>query len=458
MVAARLNRYSAGVNKREDQMQKNYETARFSSFLAAVLTLLGVAIGLGNVWRFPYMMGTYGGSAFLLTFIILMILVGIPALVCELALARSTRGATITVLRTSFGTTGRVLGYMLVIAAFISGSYYTLVVGNVFFSAWYVALNGFSADNLASFAKELGNPSKQYFVALLILWSCLYVIWRGLKRGIERVSETFVPFFFVVAIYLAYVALSLPGAIEAVGRFMQPDFSEVGIREVSAALGQCFFSIGLGATFALVYGKYISDETRLGRVALISASGDTVASVLATLFIIPTVMVFGLKLNSGPSLLFETVPTLLSQMPSGRWIGTLMLSALSLVAFLSGVAVYQVVVVALEEEPIGQWLGRPRTLLLIGILESALIAYPTWHPEIIGILDLIIGSWFMVSGGLLAVLAITWSVSRVDALRAIFNDSNPGPLYTFMFMWIRYIIPVALIAILTGSIYDTIFS
>ncbi|MCB1675496.1 MAG: hypothetical protein KDI01_04360, partial [Halioglobus sp.] len=115
-------------------MQNNNEVPRFSSFLTTVLTLLGVAVGLGNVWRFPYMMGTYGGSAFLLLFVVLMCVVAIPALMCELALARAYRGATITVLRRSFGPLGRVLGYVLIIGVLCSGSYYTLVVGNVFYS------------------------------------------------------------------------------------------------------------------------------------------------------------------------------------------------------------------------------------------------------------------------------------------------------------------------------------
>ena len=389
-------------------MQQNpTDNPTFSSFLTTVLTLLGVAVGLGNVWRFPYMMGTYGGSAFLLGFVVMMCLIAIPALMCELALARAYRGATITVLRKSFGPVGRILGYVLVIGVMCSGTYYTLVVGNVFYSAWYVIFNGFTPDNLEDFSAGLSNSGLQYAVGMAVLWAGMFIIWRGLKRGIERVSEIFVPFFFVVMIYLVYVALNLPGASAALGEFMRPDFSRIGATEIFAALGQCFFSVGLGASFALVYGKFISNDTRLGGVAILSASGDTLASILATLFIVPTVIVFGMQLNGGPTLLFETIPALLTQMPAGRAVGIFLLLALSLVAFLSAVAVYQVVAVALEEEPIGQRLGRPRLLLIIGIVESLAMSYPAWNPEIIGILDLIIGSGFMVSGGLLAILAIT---------------------------------------------------
>jgi len=428
----------------------------FTSFITTVLTLLGVAVGLGNVWRFPYMMGTYGGSAFLLVFIVLMIVIAVPALMCELALARAHRGATITVLHKSFGPLGRLLGYILVIGVLLSGSYYTLVVGNVFYSAWYVVVHGFSPDNLASYSQGIGNSGLQFTVGIAVLWAAIFVIWRGLKGGIERVSETFVPFFFLVAIYLVYVALNLPGAGAAMREFLRPDFAQIGITELFAALGQCFFSVGLGASFALVYGKFISTDTNLGSVAILSASGDTLASLLATLFIVPTVIVFGMELNGGPTLLFETLPTLLTQMPAGRVFGGFLLVALSLVSFLSAVAVFQVVTVSLEEEPIGQWLGKPKLLLLIGLTETAVMIYPGWHPEIIGILDLVIGSGFMVTGGLLAVLAITWSYGKSNALQQIFTNDNPGLVDRLIFIWMRYVIPIALAGILIATIIGAI--
>ncbi len=437
-------------------MPNSAQTPTFTSFITTVLTLLGVAVGLGNVWRFPYMMGTYGGSAFLLLFIVLMIVIAVPALMCELALARAHRGATITVLHKSFGPAGRLLGYILVVGVLLSGSYYTLVVGNVFYSAWYVVVRGFSPENLAGYSRMLANSGLQFTVGVAVLWAAIFVIWRGLKGGIERVSETFVPFFFLVAIYLVYVALNLPGAVAAMREFMRPDFSQIGITQLFAALGQCFFSVGLGASFALVYGKFISNDTKLGSVAILSASGDTLASLLATLFIVPTVIVFGMELNGGPTLLFETLPTLLTQMPAGRIFGSFLLVALALVSFLSAVAVFQVVTVSLEEEPIGQWLGRPRLLLLVGLIETSIMIYPGWHPEIIGILDLIIGSGFMVTGGLLAVLAITWSYGKANALQQIFTSENPGPIDRLIFLWMRYVIPVALAGILIATIVGAI--
>jgi NSS family neurotransmitter:Na+ symporter len=439
-------------------MPQSPPTPTFSSFLTTVLTLTGVAVGLGNVWRFPYMMGSYGGSAFLLVFIVLMLIIAVPALMCELALARSCRGATITVLRHSFGAPGRALGYVLVIGVLCSGSYYTLVVGNVFYSAWYSIVHGFAPDNLARYSAGLGNPPLQFAVGLTVLWASLLVIWRGLRGGIERVSEVFVPFFFLVALYLVYVALSLPGAGSAVAEFLRPDFSRIGARELFAALGQCFFSVGLGASFALVYGKFISSEASLGGVALLAAGGDTLASLLASLFIVPAVMVFGLQLNGGPGLLFETLPSLLATMPSGRIVGSFLLLALALVSFLSAIAVFQVVSVSLGEEPVGGWLGRGRLLLLIGLVETLLMIYPGWHPEIIGILDLVIGSGFMLAGGLLAVVAITWSQDRAAAVAHIFGTTRPGVFVRLLYLWMRYVIPLAIASILVAILVDVITS
>ena len=296
----------------------------------------------------------------------------------------------------------------------------------------------------------------QYTVGLAVLWANLLVIWFGLKRGIERVSEVFVPFFFLVALYLVYVALSLPGAGAAVAEFLRPDFSRIGARELFAALGQCFFSVGLGASFALVYGKFIRSDASLAGVALLSAGGDTLASLLAALFIVPAVMVFGLQLNAGPGLLFETQPSLLATMPAGRIVGSFLLLALALVSFLSSIAVFQVVSVSLGEEPVGNWLGRGRLLLLIGLVETLLMIYPGWHPGIIAVLDLVIGSGFMLAGGLLAVVAITWSQDRAATIAHIFGTTRPGVLVTLLYLWMRFVIPLAIASILVAIVVDTI--
>lgn len=426
------------------------DAARFSSFLATVLTLAGVAIGLGNVWRFPYMMGAYGGGAFLILFLVFLLLVAVPALVAELALARHHRGATITVLARAFGLPGRALGYALVAGTVIAMSYYSLVIGQVFYGAWFAAAHGFSGAGVERFRIGLDSAPLQYAVALAVVWAGVAVIDRGLKRGIERASNTIVPLFFAVALYLVYVALGLPEATARLLETLRPDFSRIGFKEVFAALGQCFFSVGLGATFVLVYGKFIAEDTDLRGAAACAAFGDLSASVLASLFVLPAVLAFGLSLDAGPRLLFDTLPQLFAVMPAGRTVATFMLGALGLVAFLSMVAGFQVVVVALEETPFGERLGRRRLVVGLGALETALLVLPATHPALIGPLDLAFGSGFPVAGGLLAVLAFGWTLRRPHAAFGVAE----GRLARWLLVWLRFGIPPLLAVILFGTIYQ----
>lgn len=428
----------------------------FGSSLSTVLTLAGVAIGLGNVWRFPYMMGSYGGSAFLMLFLVLMLVIAVPALMGELSLARYYRGATIKVLKSSWGGFGRFLGYVLVAAVGIAASYYLVIVANVFYSAGFSLFEGYSDASLPAYSAGLGNSPMQYIIGLAILWSTLFVISVGLKSGVERISKMFVPFFFLVCLYLVYFTLSQPGAIAASVEFLKPDFSRIGFTEVFAALGQCFFSAGLGAAYIMVYGKFLRRDESIGKIAGLTAMSDLGASLLASLFIVPSVLIFALPLDSGPQLIFDTLPRLFALMDGARFTAPLFLVALSLIAFLSVVASFNVVTLSLEEEPLGQRWGRNKLLLVIGLLESVMLIAPTWNPEIIGPLDLMFGSGSPVLGCLFAVLAIAWRVKRQDAFQQMFLTTEPGSASRMLFAWIKWGIPAVLIVILVGTVYSAL--
>ncbi len=428
----------------------------FGSSLSTVLTLAGVAIGLGNVWRFPYMMGSYGGSAFLLLFLAMMLVIAVPAMMAELSLARHYRGATIRVMRLSFGGFGRFLGYLLVAGVGIAASYYLFVVANVFYSAGFSLFVGFSEQEIPKYAEGLATPKLQYGIGLAILWSAILVISVGLKSGVERISKIFVPFFFLVCLYLVYFTLSQPGAVDASLQFLKPDFSRIGFTEVFAALGQCFFSAGLGAAYIMVYGIYLRQDESIGKVASYTALSDLSASMLASLFIVPSVLLFALPLDSGPQLLFDTLPRLFALMGGARLTASLFLVALSLIAYLSVIASFNVVTLSLGEEPVGQRWGKNKLLLLIGAVESVMLIPPTWNPEIIGPLDLMFGSGTPVVGSLFAVLAITWRVGRNDALKQMFATASPGTASRWLFAWVQWVIPAALICILIGTVYSAL--
>ncbi|MFU8877676.1 MAG: sodium-dependent transporter [Wenzhouxiangellaceae bacterium] len=425
---------------------------QFSSRLGMLLTMIGLAVGLGNVWRFPYMMGSYGGSAFLLVYLAFTLLLAVPALSAEWALGRATGQGPPGAYRAVFGRrAGTLIGGILLVTVLVADSYYLVVIGQILITASWSLGPGFEEQRLTAFSATLGNGALQFGVAAALLVLSLWIISRGLRHGIEAASRWIVPGFAVVMIYLIVVALNLPGARVALAGFLRPDFGVLGAGDVFAALGQAFFSLGLGGTFHVVYGSYLQRSQPLVGNATLAASGDITAALLASLFIVPVALVFSLDLAQGPSLIFDTLPRLFMHLPGGGWPGGLFLLALTAVALLSNIAALEVARAALAR----RWPGRNRQILAgLLVIELLLIAPVAFDNSLIGVLDLVFGSGMQLAGGLAAVVALGWGLGRVPAARAILGDPLPGwaGLYT---QWLRWAVPLVLLAVLAGWVYAT---
>ena len=335
--------------------------------------MIGVAVGLGNVWRFPYMMGEYGGSAFLIIYLLFTITLAIPAMTAEWTLGRETRRGPIGALSAVWGSRwGRIVGGVIILTMIVSTSYYIVVIGNIAFTAVYSVFNGFQETKLPGFTAQLGNGWLQFLFAVGVLGASMFVLWRGLRKGIELVSRLFVPFFSLVIVYLVVNALFLPGAPTRFLEFLKPDFSIVHTEHIFAALGQAFFSLGLAGTIMVIYGSYMSSEQNIPRAAGFTALGDVAAAFLASLFIVPTILAFDLDLSEGPTLLFSTMPKLFGIMPGGRVLGSGFLIALCLIAFLSAVGALEAIVGSISEM-LDIESGRTKVIVAILMIEAALI-------------------------------------------------------------------------------------
>lgn len=430
-------------------------TPRFTSSAAAILTLLGVAVGLGNVWRFPYMMGKYGGSAFLITYLVLTLLFAFPALIAEMSLGRMSRKGTVNAFQMGFGKSGgSFAGYFFTAVVTIAGSYYAVVVGNVLYTACYGIFPGFHTSTNASFNEGLANPLVQYGFTVFLIVASVWLINKGLVAGTERFSKKFMPLFFLALLYMIVHALTLPGATEKFGEFLKPDFSQLGAREIFAALGQAFFSVGLGGTFIVVYAGYLGSHEKIPRISLFTAFGDASASLLFSLFLIPSILVFGLDMTQGPRLIFQTLPELFAAMPGGRIVAPLFLFPIAIVAFLSLVAAYQVPFVTLSN----QWPKMKSThlLILITIVQLILAIPSALSSTLIGQLDLVFGSGMQVLGSAVAVVCLTWGLPRSVALREMFNDRALGWKQQLLFLWGRWILPLALLSVLVSYILEAL--
>lgn len=402
------------------------------------------------------MMGKYGGSAFLAVYLFLTILFAFPALMAEMTLGRMSGEGTLKALQLAFGKrSGSVFGFILLGVVTIAGSYYAVVVGNVVFTTIFSAVPGFSSSNQESYHAILSNGWIQYGLTLILIFLSLYVIYQGLISGIERLSKKVMPLFFLALVYMIVHALTLPNAMEKCLEFLQPDFGALGLPEVFAALGQAFFSVGLGGTFVVVYAGYLRKEENIPVVALFTGLGDAGASLLFSLFLIPSILVFGLDMASGPGLIFNTFPQLFSAMPGGRFVGTLFLTSISIVAFLSLVAAYQVPFTSFQHEyPLAT---RKRLLILIGIGQAVLALPSSLYPDLIGYLDLIFGSGMQVLGSALCILGLTWWMGRANVMQEMFHSAEGSAVQRISYLWIKWVIPMALLAVLVAYLYEVIF-
>ena len=425
---------------------------QYSSRLAAIITMVGVAVGLGNVWRFPYMMGSYGGSAFLIMYLVFTLLLAFPALVTEMALGKNVPSGVIAAFESTYGQkVGKWIGRLLVFVVTITASYYAVVVANVMFTGFFSLFIGFTESSNSLYQELLGNGSLQYLLTVALIIGGYYTCARGLKKGIERISKIIMPLFILSILYMILHAWMQPGAIEQVGQFLKADFGAIGSDQIFAALGQAFFSLGLGGTFVVVYSSYISNAGDIPKLAFYTSLGDVGSSLLVSLFLVPSFLVLAIPMDAGPSLIFNTFPELFSQMPGGRFVGSLFLISLFLVAFLSLVASYQVPISSLESSRIPK-----RKLILILASIQLILTIPTaFKPEIIGIMDLIFGSGMQVLGSFMAVLGIWWGIKKGFYLDLLFRDPASTKATVTVF-WLRWVVAGTLIAVLIGYIQSNV--
>ena len=427
----------------------------FSSRFSTVLTMVGVAVGLGNVWRFPYMMGEYGGSAFLVVYLVFTVLLAVPAMTAEWALGRETGQGPIGALAAVWGTRwGKRIGGLLVFTMVVSTSYYLVVIGNIAFAAAFSTLQGFSDETLSDFQTLFADGWVQYGFGLGVLAAAMYVLYRGINKGIEAVSRLFVPAFTLVILYLVVNALFLPGAPAKFAAFLKPDFSVLDAEHVFAALGQAFFSLGLAGTIMVIYGSYMQPGQNIPRIAAFTALGDVGAAFLASLFIVPTILVFGLDLSQGPTLVFSTLPNLFSVMPGGRVLGSAFLLVLSLIAFLSALGALEGIVGSISEILKIQS-SRTKVILVMFVVEALVMLPSSLDPGIVGTLDLIFGSGMQMFGSLVAMITVTWGLGAAATKLQIFSG-QPAGWHDSYFLWLKWVVPSVLLVVLIGYIVSNL--
>jgi NSS family neurotransmitter:Na+ symporter len=315
------------------------ERQGFGSKLGFILTMAGFCIGVGNLWKFPYMVGNNGGGAFLIVYLVLVVLMGIPLFAIEATLGRTSQASPIIGMRklTKKGSPWTLIGWCGTLALFLLTSYCVMVVGGwclgYFWKILTGSMNGLDAEGVGVVFSEF-TGGKSVFIFELILCVLLFVvIKRGIKDGVEKICKVLMPILFVVLIGLAIFSATMDGAGEGLKWYLTPNFSAITPQVIAAAASQVFLSIGVGMAVSFVYGSYLSKSENLVSNVTIAAGLDTLVAMISGFIIVPALFTFNIEPTAGASLIFVTLPNLFNRMPGGAIFGGIFFLCVALAGF-----------------------------------------------------------------------------------------------------------------------------
>ncbi len=442
----------------------------WSSRMAFFLTALGVSVGLGNIWRFPYAAGENGGGAFILIYLVCAFGIGLPLLIAELSIGRRGRLNPIASTRAVALEAGHskhwgAVGGFAIVAVFMVLGFYAVVAGWTFDYFVKAATGTFaglsSAESAALFDGLMSSPFRMALWQILVIGLVVFIVSRGLRSGVERSARVFMPLLFICLLLLVIYA-GVMGDLAATYSFMiQPDFSKVTLPVALAAVGQAFFSIGLAFAAMMTFGSYLAPEVSIPKSAALLVAGDTAVALLAGFAIFPIVFAYGLEPSGGPGLVFTTLPLAFGQMHFGALIGAVFFLLLVLGALTSCIGSFEPILRWAEEK----WeIRRTRAAIITGLIVWLLGIGPIlsfnllkdFHP--IGFLKnlanlTIFDAQVYISTNILIVLSgiamsllAGWVMTRQVLLKE--TGLADGYLFIALRLVLKIVAPVALIIVL----------
>ena len=436
----------------------------FGSRFGALVALAGSAVGLGNLWRFPYLVGENGGAAFIIVYILMSFLICLPIFISEFVVGRRSQENAYSSFRDlSGGSCWKYVGVMTVIVPLIVTSYYSVVGGwsveYLFKSLTFSFTYGESQSQISTMFTDLvSSPWLPLLGHTAFLLATAVIVAAGVKGGIEKFSTVMMPLLFVIVLGIAIYSMTLPGAKAGLSYLFNPDFSKIDAKACAAALGQAFFSLSIGFGTIMTYASYVSKKENVMFQSVATAASDLSFALIAGVAIMPAVFAFGLNPQSGPGLVFETLPFVFSKMPAGGFVAILFFSALLVAALTSSISMFEVGVAYLVEERkmsrvgacavvfAGCWTLGALCSLSFGPLSDVYIFGRT----IFDFFDNLSSNVLMTLGSLLTVLFVGWRLRKTD----IYDEfTNGGTLSTnariFGVLWflIRYVAPLAIMLI-----------
>ncbi len=445
-------------------MEKQREN--WGSRIGFVLAAAGSAVGLGNIWRFPYLTGENGGSAFILIYLVFVIFIGISVMIAEFSLGRNTGLAAVGAIKT-YSDRWTFVGIMGVLSAFLIMGFYPVVGG------WALA---YIVESFTGLLTETPEAIEDTFVGFItgsfqpVIWMLVFlvlnivIVAKGIKGGIEKAAKVLMPTLFILLIFIAIRSLTLEGAGAGIEFIFRPDFSEVTGATFLAALGQAFFSLSLGMGAMITYGSYLSKKETLAGNAVIVTALDVGVALLAGIAMFPALFAFGMEPAQGPGLVFVVIPIVFSQMGGiGVLFGIIFFIALAVAALTSSVSLMEVVVAYLIDQR-GMLrkkavYGTGIVMAIMGVLASLSMGVigpmPVLQVGVFDLFDILSDKIFLGLGGMFIAIITGWVVNKETLRAELTNDGTiEFKLFEVWHFLIKWIIPPAVAIVAVVGIFD----
>jgi neurotransmitter:Na+ symporter, NSS family len=425
-----------------EQAPRDSFTSKFGVIAAAV----GSAVGLGNIWRFPYIVGENGGGAFLLIYLVFMLAIGVPVMLSEFIIGRKAQLNIFGAFRKlAPGSPWFLIGLMGVGAAFMILSFYSVVAGWTLEYVIYALKDGFAGKTPAEiktvFDELTGSTWRPVVFMLIFMALSAFIVQSGVQKGIEKYTKILMPLLLLIIILLNIRAVTLEGASAGLSFLFKPDFSVINTNTILEAMGQAFFSLSLGMGVMATYGSYIRKGESLGQTAISVSLADTLIAILAGIAIFPAVFAFGIEPGSGPGLVFVTLPGIFNQMFGGYLFAVLFFVLLVIAALTSSISLLEVVVAYFSEEL--KLKRSTATWIAAGII-SLLGVLCALNGAVFSFFDKTSSNILLPLGGLLIVVFVGWFLGRRVVRDELEADGRPAFYFRIFVFVIRFVAPIAI--------------
>ncbi|BDD11471.1 transporter (plasmid) [Fulvitalea axinellae] len=438
----------------------------FSSKMGVIAAAAGSAIGLGNIWKFPYVTGTNGGSAFIILYLVAVVLVGLPAMLSAFIIGRATHRNAVGALKDlAPGSKWHWVGQMGILGAFLLLAFYSTVGGwtlEYIYASAAGELSGLDTESLKTFNSQfIADSTLSIFWQAIFIIATGWIVFFGVQKGIERYSKILMPMLFVIIIVLDIRALTLDGASKGIEFLFNPDFSKIDRNVILNAMGQAFFSLSVGLGTMVIYGSYIKKSENLGGIASQISVADTLIALLAGVAIFPAVFAYNIDPGAGPGLIFVALPNIFSQMPGGYFFSLIFFILLGVAALTSSISILETLVAYCVEEFKLKRKSAVFTMMSLLVIAGipCTLSFGPWADHtvfgktVFDLFDFTVSNLILPLGGLALLVFCGW-IMKTETVKNEFTSFGKygDALFPMFYFLVRFFAPIAMVLVFLNQL------